>query len=63
MDEFGSAFCGVSKVASRKWINAPAAAVSCFQYCNPPARHREPPCCHQASRARADDNDVLRIKL
>jgi hypothetical protein len=31
MDEFGSAFCGVSKLASRKRVNAPAAPISCFQ--------------------------------
>jgi hypothetical protein len=31
MDEFRSAFCGVSKLARRKRVNAPAAPISCFQ--------------------------------
>jgi hypothetical protein len=63
MDEFGSAFGGVSELVDRKRVNAPAAAISCFQHCHPPARHGEFACCHQAGGAGADDNDVQRIGL
>ena len=58
MDEFGSAFRGVSEVAGRKWINAPAAPIPRFQERHPPARTCEFACCHQTSGARADDNVV-----
>ena len=59
MDEFGSALRGVSEVAGRKWINAPAAPIPCFQERHPPARTCEFACCHQTSGARADDDDVV----
>ncbi len=59
MDEFGSAFRGVSEVAGRKWINAPAAPIPRFQERHPPARTCEFACCHQTSGARADDDDVV----
>jgi hypothetical protein len=61
MDEFGSALCGVSELGVRKWINAPAASISCFQERHPPSRTREFACSHQTSRPRADDHNVLSI--
>jgi hypothetical protein len=59
MDEFGSALRGVSEVADRKWINAPAAPIPRFQERHPPARTCEFACCHQTSGARADDDNVV----
>jgi hypothetical protein len=63
MNEFGSAFRGISELAGRKRVNAPAAPLPCFQQRHPPARSCEFACCHQASRAGADDDNVLRIGL
>jgi hypothetical protein len=61
MDEFGPALRGVSEVAGRKRINAPAAPISRFQERHPPARTCEFACCHQTSGARADDDNMLRV--
>jgi hypothetical protein len=60
MDEFGSAFRGVSEVAGRKWINAPPAPIARFQERHPPARTCEFSGGHQTSSTSADDDNVVR---
>jgi hypothetical protein len=59
MDKFGSAFRRVSKPGSRQRMDAPATSISRLQYGHSPAGAGEFAGGHQASRACADDDDVL----
>src|SRR3982074_3821793 len=60
MDEFGSALRRVSELGRRKRIDAPAASVSRLQYGHFLARAGELACGHQARRARAYDDNMIR---
>jgi hypothetical protein len=58
MDEFGPAFRRISKFRLRKGIDAPAASVSCFQYCHSRAGASEFAGGHQACGTCADDDGM-----
>jgi hypothetical protein len=58
MDEFGATLRGVSELGNRKWMDAPAAPISRFQYCHPLARTSKLAGSHQACRTCANDNGM-----